>query len=289
LDQPARWAREGQRDQAPENASHHQPEHVSPEVHPLSRRSQHRQECESSGGRGPGAAAAGTASPASDQSHAAENPDRAEDGGGGAHREVEATAKPGVQEIAAGAGCEHQGAAEALAPASTHRRHEERTGDGVGQDVGEIRVKGERGDAPPDLSEENSPGIGTAPLEPDRSLAPGTGHQEECQQPYRDREPGDQLARHQGLGGGERRAAVLAHVGGEDLQCPLLLMGRDAEGKATPLADHDGRETLGDQHQGPLFGESAGGSDPGPAFPFRRAHEIGSELPAPRLRRGEIG
>jgi hypothetical protein len=103
-------------------------------------------------------------------------------------------ASEGVHEIATGAGCENQGGAQALAEAAADRRHEDRARDGVGERVGEIGVEGERGDAAPELPEKDPPGIGAAPLEPDRLLAPGTGHQEEGQERYGGHEPGVQRA-----------------------------------------------------------------------------------------------
>jgi hypothetical protein len=232
---------------------------VCPEVHPLSSRSQHRQECEGSGDGSPGAAAAGPAPPAANQTHASENSHRAEDRRGGSDRDVRATANAGIEKIPTGAGCQHQGAAQALAPAAAHRRQEEGTGDAIGHGVGEIGVQGERGDAAPDLPEKDPCRIGAASFEPDHFVAPGTGHPEERQQPYRDPDPRGQLAGDHGLGGGKLRAAILARIGGEDLRRPLLLMSGDAQDETTPLAHHCRGETLGDQYQGPLVGEPAAG------------------------------
>lgn len=194
LDQRAGWAGEGQGGETAENASHQQPEEMRPEVHPLPSRSQHREEREGSGDGRPGAAAAGAEPPAADQPRSAENAYRPEDGRGGSDRDMRVAASEGIEEIATGAGRENQGGAQALAEAAAHRGQEDRARDGVGERVGGIGVEGERGHAAPDLPEKDPPGIGAAPLEPDRLLAPGTGYQEKGQEHCGGGEPGARRA-----------------------------------------------------------------------------------------------
>jgi hypothetical protein len=256
---------------------------VCPEVHPLSRRSQHRQECQGSGDGSPGATAAGPPPPAANQSDSTENSHGAEDRRGGSDRDVKVTAKAGIEKIPAGAGCQHQGAAQAVAPAAAHRGQEEGTGDGVGHGVCQVGVQGERGDAAPDLAEKNPRGIGAASFEPDRFVAPGTGDREEPQQPDRDRDPRKGLAGQHGLGGRRLRAAVFVRIGGEDLRGPLLLMSGNRQDENPPIAHHGREETLGGQYQGPLVGEPAARCDSRPAWVAltRRVHLEGSTGGAP--------
>ncbi len=271
---------------------------MCPEIHPLSSGSQHRQERDGGGDGSPGAATAGPAPPAANQSDSPQHPHRAEDRRGGADRDVRPAADPGVQEVPASAGRQHQGAAEALAPAPAHRGEEEGAGDGVGQDVCEVGVQGERGDAAPHLAEENPRGIGAAPFEPDRSVAPGAGDREERQQSERDCDPRKRLAGAHGLGGSRGGAAVLQRVGGEDLRGPLLLVRGDTEEEHPVVAHHGRGETLGGQHQGPLVGDSAARRDARPARVAltRRVHldlstgvspaARGIEISSPGSRRG---
>ena len=199
---------------------------------------------------------------------------RAEDRGGGSHRDVVEAVGPRVAEVPQRARAQHQGGPDPRAFGPADRGQEEHHGHRVGAHVGQIGVQGKGGDRAPQLAAEDQLGGGGAARDPRHQPVGPSLNEEERQQPRRHPHAGveGRLAGPHLLFGrrGAGLALVVPEFGYRLLQVPRGNRQHPAVGGALQTRS----QALRFQHQRPFLGPAQVRRPAYDDFPSRLHHGV---------------